>query len=125
MTIHPTIRYDDAEAALAFLTGTLGLEEQFVARDDDGRVTHAELSHETGVVMIGPRADRPDPFDTGRAVVYLAADDIDARHDRAVEAGATVVHGPLDQPYGSREFAVSDPEGNVWSVGTYRPAVKP
>lgn len=24
---------------------------------------------------------------------------------------------------GSREFAVTDPEGDVWSVGTYRPTV--
>ena len=30
----------------------------------------------------------------------------------------------VDQPYGSREYAVTDPEGNVWSVGTYRPAVE-
>jgi uncharacterized glyoxalase superfamily protein PhnB len=124
MTIHATLRYDDADAAIAFLTSALGLTEQYVARDDAGRVSHAELSHETDILMLGTRADPPGPFDTGRAVIYLAADDVDARHSRAVEAGATVVHGLVDQPYGSREFAVSDPEGNVWSVGTYRPAVK-
>jgi uncharacterized glyoxalase superfamily protein PhnB len=27
-----------------------------------------------------------------------------------------------DQDYGSREFAARDPEGNLWSFGTYRPA---
>ncbi len=26
-----------------------------------------------------------------------------------------------DQDYGSRDFAVRDAEGNVWSFGTYRP----
>jgi uncharacterized glyoxalase superfamily protein PhnB len=31
----------------------------------------------------------------------------------------------VDQPYGSREYAVRDPEGNIWSVGSYRPQVKP
>lgn len=35
--------------------------------------------------------------------------------------GAPVVMELTDQPYGSREYAVTDPEGNVWSVGTYRP----
>lgn len=29
--------------------------------------------------------------------------------------------GLVDQPYGPRGFAVTDPEGNVWSVGTCRP----
>ena len=27
----------------------------------------------------------------------------------------------VDQPYGSREYAALDPEGNVWAFGTYRP----
>jgi uncharacterized glyoxalase superfamily protein PhnB len=26
-----------------------------------------------------------------------------------------------DQDYGSRDFAVNDPGGNRWSIGTYRP----
>jgi len=29
---------------------------------------------------------------------------------------------PTDQDYGSRDFAVRDPERNVWSFGTYHPA---
>ncbi|WP_232663519.1 VOC family protein [Pseudonocardia sp. TRM90224] len=124
MTIHPTIRYDDADAAIRFLTSALGLTETHVSRDDAGRITHAELGHESDIVMIGTRADPIGPFDTGRAVIYLAVDEVDAHHDRAVAAGATVLTGLVDQPYGSREYAVTDPEGNVWSVGTYRPEAK-
>jgi len=26
-----------------------------------------------------------------------------------------------DTDYGSRDFAVRDPEGNIWSFGTYAP----
>jgi len=29
-----------------------------------------------------------------------------------------------DTDYGSRDYAARDPEGNVWSFGTYRPAVQ-
>jgi uncharacterized glyoxalase superfamily protein PhnB len=123
MTIHATLRYDDADGAIAFLTGALGLVEQHVYRDDAGRVTHGGLSHEGDLVMIGTRTDPAGPFDTGRASLYLAVDDVDAHHEKAVAAGATVIMELVDQPYGSREYAVSDPEGNVWSVGTYRPAV--
>ena len=40
-------------------------------------------------------------------------------------AGAEIVRGLTDQPYGSREFAARDGAGNVWSFGTYRPAAGP
>ena len=128
MSIHVTLRYDDARAAIAFLTGTLGLAEQQVVDADDGGVAHAELSHGGDVVMLGTRSGTPDAFDTGRAVVYLAldsAEEVDAHHARAVAAGAEIVQELVDQPYGSREYAVRDPEGNVWSVGSYRPQVTP
>lgn len=128
VSIHATLRYDDALAAITFLTGTLGLVEQHVSTGDDGAVAHAQLSFGDGVVMLGPRGAAPDTFDTGRAVVYLALDsaaEVDAHHARAVTAGADVVLELVDQPYGSREYAVRDPEGNVWSVGSYRPQVQP
>jgi uncharacterized glyoxalase superfamily protein PhnB len=28
---------------------------------------------------------------------------------------------PNDTDYGSREYMVRDPEGHLWSIGTYRP----
>ena len=126
MSIYVTLRYDDARAAIAYLTGTLGFVEQHVTTGEDGTVAHAELRFGDGVVMLGTRGQGLDTFDTGRAVVYLALDSaeaVDAHHARAVAAGAEVVQEPVDQPYGSREYAVRDPEGNVWSVGSYRPEV--
>ncbi len=125
MSIHTTLRYTDARAAITFLTGALGFHEEHVSTSDDGTVQHAELSFGGDVVMLGTRSAEPGPWDTGRAVTYLAVDDADAAHDHAVAAGAQVTMALVDQPYGSREFAVTDAEGNVWSVGTYRPTVKP
>jgi len=128
MSIYVTLRYDDARAAISYLTGTLGFVEQQVHEADDGSVGHAELTFGDGVVMLGTRHSGQDPFDTGRAVVYLALDSaaaVDDHHARAVAAGAEVVQEPVDQPYGSREYAVRDPEGNIWSIGSYRPQVKP
>jgi len=131
MTIHPTFRYDDPRAVITFLTDALGFVAEHVSTSDDGRVAHAELSFRglpddpPGVIMLGTRRGDADTYDTGRAVTYLVVDDPDDRYRRAVDAGAEVVHGLVDQPYGSREFAVRDPEGNIWSFGTYRPTVKP
>ena len=39
----------------------------------------------------------------------------------AVAAGARITRPLQDTPYGSREFAVKDPEGHSWSAGTYDP----
>ncbi len=44
----------------------------------------------------------------------------DALFERATAAGAEVVRGLEDEDYGSRGFSVRDPEGNLWSFGTYR-----
>lgn len=42
------------------------------------------------------------------------------RCSRATSAGAEVLTAVYETDYGSREFVVSDPEGNRWSFGTYR-----
>jgi uncharacterized glyoxalase superfamily protein PhnB len=58
--------------------------------------------------------------------LYIVVPDADAAHDRAVAAGANVTTPLHDTPYsnGSREFAVKDPEGHTWYVGTYDPWAK-
>lgn len=124
MSVHPTLRYHDPDAAIAFLRDALGFTVAASHRDDSGAVAHAELVQGGGAVLIGPRREG-DRFDTGRAVVYVVVDDPDAHHDRAVAAGAEVVMELTDQDYGSREYAAVDGEGNVWSVGTYRPGTAP
>jgi uncharacterized glyoxalase superfamily protein PhnB len=124
-TIYPTVRYDDAPAAIRFLVGAFGFGQQEVNTSDDGRVGHALLSWGNGLLMISSRIDRDkDPFDHGTTCVYLAVDDPDAHHARAVAAGAEIVMGLTDQDYGSREYAAKDPEGHVWCFGTYQPAVE-
>ena len=40
---------------------------------------------------------------------------------RAKAAGAKILEEPIDRDYGSRDFICADPEGNVWSFGTYQP----
>jgi uncharacterized glyoxalase superfamily protein PhnB len=120
-SIYPVLRYRDAPAAMDFLAKAFGLRSTAV-HEDGGKIVHAQMAWGTGVVMLGSASDSGDElFDTRSNVLYLAVDDPDAHHDRAVAAGAEVVMELTDQPYGSREYAASDPEGNVWCFGTYRP----
>ncbi len=125
--VWPVLSYRDARAGIGFLTAAFGFEEQAVyARDDDASVIeHAELGWPLGGgVMLGS-ADKDDsPFGRrrpGNDSVYLVCDDPDGLFARATAAGAEIVRGLRDEDYGSRGFTVRDPEGNLWSFGTYRP----
>jgi uncharacterized glyoxalase superfamily protein PhnB len=120
-TIFPTLRYRDADAALEWLQTAFGMTPREVIRAPDGQVAHAELIFGTGTIMLGTDSDGIFGRHAGHGWLYAAVDDPDSLHDRAVAAGAEVVHGLVDTDYGSRDFSVRDPEGNLWSFGTYRP----
>jgi uncharacterized glyoxalase superfamily protein PhnB len=119
---YPIIRYDDAPAAIRFLTDAFGFVSQEVHEGTDGGIDHALVRYDTSLVMISSRRGEQSIFDHGTNCVYVAVDDPDAHHARAKEAGAEIVMELADQPYGSRDYSARDPEGNVWAFGTYRPA---
>lgn len=125
-TVWPMLKYDDAPAAIEFLVKAFGfVETTVVPGDGDGVVAHAELRWPLGgAVMIGSaNQDRSIPeAPTGAASLYAVTDEPDALFDRAASAGAEVVFEPRDEDYGNRGFTVRDPEGNLWSFGTYRGA---
>jgi uncharacterized glyoxalase superfamily protein PhnB len=50
----------------------------------------------------------------------VVTDHPDEVHERAIAAGAELIRPLQDEDYGSRGFTVADPEGNLWSFGTYR-----
>lgn len=123
-TVFPVLRYRDPKAAIDFLEAAFGFERHAVHEDPDGGVAHAELRHGAGMIMLGGVHEggfgevAPPP---GSGVAYVAVDDLDGLHERARDAGAEIVKEPFDTDYGSRDFTARDPEGNVWSFGTYRP----
>ncbi|MBE1876791.1 VOC family protein [Myceligenerans pegani] len=120
-----TLKYRDAEQGLAWLKA-VGFTERAVYRDDadPAVVHHAELDWPAGGgVMLGThresRAEWPDEPGTGSA--YAVTDDVDDTFRAAVDAGGTALTEPAERDYGGRECAVRDPEGNLWSFGSYRP----
>ncbi|MEU4093112.1 VOC family protein [Streptomyces sp. NPDC026673] len=126
-TIYPTLRYKDAKAAIAFLTDAFGFTEVSVYEGEDGTVEHAELAYGNGMVMLGGErsgtAFSRIAEALGAVSVYVVVEDADAHHERAVAAGAEVVLPLTDQDYGSRDYTARDPEGNLWSFGTYVPRI--
>jgi uncharacterized glyoxalase superfamily protein PhnB len=127
-TIVPALRYRDADAGVEFLRSAFGAEEKEIHRDEHGIIRHAELRLSGGLVMVGPggraglagrRAGAPAGLD-GQPL--RGRGEPDAHHERAVAAGAKLVRPLEDTGYGSREYSVRDPEGNLWSFGTYDPS---
>jgi catechol 2,3-dioxygenase-like lactoylglutathione lyase family enzyme len=50
----------------------------------------------------------PGPW--GRVIFHV--DEVDALHERAVEAGLSPRHAPRDADWGERMFAITDPSGH-------------
>jgi uncharacterized glyoxalase superfamily protein PhnB len=121
VTISPVLHYRDLDKAKRFLTEAFGFAEHAVHKAPDGTLSYVELELGGAYIGLGPSSGGDSPFDLGPTCAYVALDDPDAHHERAVAAGAEIVMGLTDQEYGSREYAARDPEGNVWCFGTYRP----
>lgn len=123
--VWPTLKARDALGLIRFLVDVFGFEETAV-HGEGGRVDHAELAWPPGGgIMLGSERDAPGDVWAVRPGTfggYAVTDDPDALFARVTAAGAEVIREPQDTDYGSREFAVRDPEGNLWSFGTYRGA---
>ncbi|WP_152362488.1 VOC family protein [Microlunatus speluncae] len=120
-TVWPTLQAHDARALIDFLVDVVGFEKTAVYADGD-RVAHAQLDWPAGGgIMLGShQANATWSREPGTAGTYLVTDEVDLTHQRAVAAGATIVAEPVDRDHGGREFTLADPEGNLWSIGSYR-----
>jgi uncharacterized glyoxalase superfamily protein PhnB len=119
--VWPTLQANDARALIRFLVDAFGFEENVVHGDGD-QVDHAQLDWPLGGgIMLGSgRDDSVWKLSPGTFGTYVVTDDVDALHERAAAAGAEILKKPFDTDYGSRDFTARDPEGNLWSFGTYR-----
>lgn len=129
-TVVPCMRYRDAPAAIEWLCDTFGFETQLVVPNEDGTIAHAQLSFGNSMIMLGSVFDTEygrlvkQPADIGHFVTqstYLVVNNADLVYGRALEAGAKILLDIKDEDYGGRGFTCRDPEGHVWSIGTYDP----
>jgi len=134
--IVPMIAYEDAAAAIDWLTEAFGFAEREGQRytDENGVVGHAELELEGGIVMLAtPNAEYQSPkrhretCDAARRWLdnpwvidglFVEVEDVDTHHARAVEAGADVIR-PLahSDDAGMRIYTAEDLEGHRWMFG--------
>jgi uncharacterized glyoxalase superfamily protein PhnB len=116
-TITPYLLYEDAGAALDFLSQAFGFREELRMISPAGHVNHAEMRLGDGQIMLGqPGSDFRNPDHLGGATVgiYVRVDDVDGTYERAKAAGVAILEEPADQDYGERRFGATDPEGHQW-----------
>lgn len=129
-TIIPGMRYLDADAAIDWLCEAFGFKRGLIVPDAAGGIAHAQLQFGNGMIMLS--SAREDDFGkfikppastggVGTQSAYVIVNDADEHYARAVAAGAVIVRDIQDEGYGGRGYTCRDPEGHIWSFGTYDP----
>ena len=113
----------DPDLALGFYRDVLGLElRQDVAREDFRWMTvGAAAQPGVAIVLTNYLNGSPADNDTLAALiakgalngVHFQTDDLDGAFEKARASGAEIVQEPTDQPWGTRDFALRDPSGNL------------
>lgn len=132
-TVVPFIAYEDAAAAIDWLTLAFGFRENEAARrtGEDGTIGHAELDVGDGsiVFLSTPTPEYQNPKrhrETCAAAakwsdnpwvidgLMVEVDDVDGHHEQASAAGAVVLRPPEDVGAVGRLYSVEDVEGHRW-----------
>ena len=122
-TVTPYVVVQDVHAEIDFIKDVFDAEGQVYGLGSQGGF-HAEYKIGDSMLMIGGGGKgskwqgAPAP-----AALHVYVENVDATYERAVQAGATSLYAPMDQPYGDRDAAVLDTGGNHWYMGTRKGAI--
>jgi PhnB protein len=124
-TATPYLAIKGAAAAIDFYKRAFGATERLRMNTPDGGVGHAEIVIGDSGIMLAdecPESGFQSPATLGGSSfgLHLYVEDVDARFEQAVAAGATVLRPVQDQFYGDRLGALKDPYGHVWFVSTHK-----
>lgn len=119
--VTPYLTVAGGARAIDWYREALGAVEQFRVVDDTGRVSHAELLLGDARFMLSdehPEIGVTGPATLGGTSVALHVEvaDVDTAFARAVDAGATALAEPADQPHGARHGTLIDPFGHRWML---------
>lgn len=126
----PALRYRDVDQAIDWLCAAFGFEQRDVVAGADGAIVYAHLTHGSDMILVrsvGESAlDRlmKQPDEIGGAETqscYLVVEDADAHCRQAQAVGADILLDVAGDDHGGRGYSCRDPEGHVWSFGTYDP----
>lgn len=115
----------DAPALIRFLVEVFGFEAQLVVEDQPGIVEHSQIRWPEGGIVMVSTAERGDNRFSRRPVgqenLYVVTPDPGRVLERCRAAGLALVQEPSSPDYdpAGMSFTVADPDGNLWTFGTY------
>ena len=114
-TVTPYLIVQEAEKLVDFVKQAFGATETLRTTGSAGGL-HAEVMIGDSMLMIGGgKGVKEIPTS-----LHIYMPEADAVYLRALAAGGTSLHEPVDQPYGDREAGVKDPTGNYWWIATHK-----
>lgn len=129
----PCLNYADAKKSMQWLCDAFGFRVKASYEDENGKIAHAELEYKGNLIMLGS-ADSGTPFsklvtqpnranglETQAPYVFIDPVDIDRHYETAKKYGARIQMDLEEQSYGGKNYTCYDPEGHLWSFGSYDP----
>jgi PhnB protein len=125
-SVSPMLTVDDGAAAIDFYIKAFDAEELGRVPGPDGKkLYHAALRINGSLVMLNDnfpemtngKSMTPTALGGSPVTIHLTVTDVDAKFQKAVDAGATVVMPLEDAFWGDRYGELRDPFGHLWSMG--------
>jgi catechol 2,3-dioxygenase-like lactoylglutathione lyase family enzyme len=117
------IQVHDPDLALAFYRDTLGLELRNDVANGEFRWITVGATSQPAVSIVLTNYLNGSPADNEEIAalvakgalngVHFQTGDLDAAFEKVRSAGAEIVQEPTEQFWGTRDFAVRDPSGNM------------
>jgi PhnB protein len=122
-SVQPYLMINGVVKAIEFYAKAFNATERMCAKDEDGRVMHAEIQIDDSCIMMADESAEMKAFAPGHyggspVALLLYTENCDAMYQQAIAAGAKSVREPADQPYGDRSSGVEDPFGYKWWIST-------
>jgi PhnB protein len=123
--LSPYLTVGDAAAAIDFYINAFNAVEVGRVPGPGGKLVHAAVQINGSTVLLSDdfpeynegKSSTPIALGGTPVTIHLTVDDVDARFQQALDAGATVVAALEDQFWGDRYGIVRDPFGHHWSLG--------
>lgn len=120
--IVPHLIYDDAGAAVEWLSRTFGFHERRDGRHTSSRgvVERTQMDVAGSIVTLGrPSVHGGSPNADCSTMLYVYVDDVDVHFRNTLAAGAQIVSDLANRPWGDRCYQVADLEGHQWTFAQH------
>ena len=113
--ITPFFHADRAPELIDFLKAAFDAREAERVLSPEGSIVYSTVFIGDSAIELSASHGQWQPMP---AALHVFVDDTDRVYQRALDAGATPLFPPSDQPYGQRVGGVVDGEGNRWYIAT-------